>query len=329
MGYDSTSFLPTHCVKNIREMLECSGYTRLSQSRYVLWEDNCQTVSNITASISKSGGDLEVHLHRSIWQTKFDVLAHNKTLRFLKSYIGGYFISDYGKNRYFPVPQYQLSKEEMAYCRAHSNLHLNYMRLRMYLQGYKLAEHWSSPNSKKGLEIVGMLSQHPELVSNHFCAVYLVSCLEDYFKSIFANFLDICKNEKMLKEVRLHYEDLLELVVHKHSAGYVLANTISFQNIRNIITQLNVINPELKLENEFDRPFGGKGISPRARLQNLIDLRHGFVHNNKMRDSYTRLELDRDIKLITQLAARIYKRFSLVYGWKTEEHAMAFGPDIS
>lgn len=327
MGYDSTSYVADisgNKLSKLQEFFELLGYTSFTKKNYAFYKDDYKHVTGMTATLELKQKTLEVYIHRTIWGSFADVEVHNKTLRLLKNYFGGYFITDYGRNRYFPRPKTKFSPLEIAYCRAHQNFEYGINKINLYRENVEFNKHFSSNSSKKAYTLTNMLDMHPAIFINQLFAVYLVCCLEEYFKSIFAGYIDIQKSEKLLADIRPQNIDFVALLSGDGSFGKIIADSTSFQNIDNIIKQFNRADTILNLKAEFDRPYGKAGKPLKDLIQKLINRRHNFVHRNQTDCSYTDKELCQDIDIVSELVRRLYAKFSKVYGWTVSNHLNCF-----
>jgi len=147
MGYDSTNYLPTSIKRQaVEHFLELLRYKRIpvkradGVSRFYFFDsadyrhyDGVQAVLRTTHD-----GQLEIHTHTSAFHSKEDCAFQNHTMREIRDRFGGYFISDYGRNRLIPFKGIDRSPADAGCLLAYSHFGQNLIRARL----------WTTENSK-------------------------------------------------------------------------------------------------------------------------------------------------------------------------------------
>src|ERR1043166_1953464 len=113
MGWDATFYFPPATRRDDAEhFLSLLGYKRAPSDSilrkmsatgfYIPARSDPARLSEVTAIVYVDDKrTLVTDLRTNIWCTSRDTDLQNTTLRELKRYFGGYFVSDLGKNRYF------------------------------------------------------------------------------------------------------------------------------------------------------------------------------------------------------------------------------------
>lgn len=321
MGIDAYNTLPEGTKKkDVIEFLELLGYKSLDNKYFYFFsEDDYKFVTGISATVF-DGDQIEVHTRTTIFRSKGDSDFHNYTIRQLKKRFGGTFSSDYGKGRYVLSPPVDREKDESGCFIAYRNFRNNIVTANIYLDSREI---------KFGIELTSEIikdypfiaSIHPIIISNNILIPYIVSCVEDYFKSSYIALLKYSnKKISVLKNSRILPEDLLSISKGELTVEMAITKTMSFQNINKINSYFRDLDNSLDISGTLKKPFRRRKRSLFDSINNIFEQRHLLIHQNTVSSDYTTEKITKDINDVKEAIKRVYKKIIITYGWQDETY---------
>lgn len=323
MGYDSSNIISKkYRHTEIEDYLLQIGFKKIEKNFFYYFDyENYTSFSGIDLTIVEDKKFYSLHLHSFASASVGDLLKMNQTTKSLLRYFGGYFQSDLGRNRYFPIKYgFDVKGAECGCLLSYSNFKHNLLRVHLYLRSVN----YKGPISKIS-GIPQMDSLNPEIVSNHLIVPFLVSIIEDYFKtcySVLFKFSNIKIQEKILKNYKILPDDLIKISKKEISIIDVIIKKMSFQNIDSIIKYFNELNEKLRIDYFFHKPYRRKKMAHYLFLESLFNQRHDIIHRHIISIQYSTLKLKKDIKNIEFILNTVHKYIMSVYNWKNN-------PDIN
>ena len=209
MGYDCICHLPEGTKFNdVEEFLGFLGFGRQEKGEFYFFkETDYLSISGVWAFIKKDAGDILVFLRSSIFASKTDIDHFNLTAKQLRNRFGGYFESDFGKGRYLRVNAPDLKQAEAGCYHAYSHFENNLSVLYVYLS------HATFDIDFPPLGVFPDIDKiNPKIVSNNILIPFLVSVVEEFFKSCYVALLKYSPRKKsILKRPRLDADDLINV----------------------------------------------------------------------------------------------------------------------
>lgn len=141
MGCDCTTYFPKGTnPSDVEDFLFLLGFKRGKKGPfswmagtpyYYYKDDDYKHITGLYTELYKNKEDseqLKLWTRTAIWRSKFDSDFHNHTIKQLRKRFGGYFVSDYGRNRYFQFYGAAREKSEAGAYRAFSFFRANIQR---------------------------------------------------------------------------------------------------------------------------------------------------------------------------------------------------------
>lgn len=321
MSYRSESPLPKETKLNdVIEFVQILGYEKISGYEYkrihflefeYFEKTDYQSFSGIQLTICKNEKqEATVLTSTPFGRSYHDLTYQNFTIRQIQKRFGGSFITDYGRGRYFrpkgrpAVPQ--ASGCYLAFQRFGNGL----IRADLYLKFRSFAEPWNNPKAVK------MDEHNPVALSNNLLLPYLVSIMEDYFRSTFVALLKYSeRKESFLKNTRIFPDYLIEISSGKLSVEEGLSQTLSFQNIVSICQHFKFLEPKLDLNVALRKPYHHRKQSLFESLEDLTARRHGFVHKGKVNRNFGTKDVLKAVDDLEESVTRCYRAITNYYGW--------------
>lgn len=302
-----------------------SGYERVAATpfwngdralRAFSWFDHNDYRSHrgVYVEVARRDQSLQVYLRSNISASYWDLLKLNETIRTLRRRFGGGFRSDYGASRYFQLPDKQ-GPSESGCSLAFERFEASVSRAELYLANRRF------PDQFRDFPFADLLAAYsPWVLSNNLLLPFVVSILEDYFKSTFVAVLKhSARKESIFKSARLSSQQLLRLSAGKASVEALVAEGMAFQNLRMVSEAFRNLVPGLDIHGILRRPYRRRRISLWEALNELVENRHAFVHRGEVD-----LQFDDEVlatRIVdTQVAVdRVYRRLCHVLGWPAPE----------
>ncbi|MBL7128650.1 MAG: hypothetical protein ISS16_06660 [Ignavibacteria bacterium] len=317
MGFDCINYLPKGInPKELEEFLILLGFTKISKSYYFYYDQkNYTTLSGIDLTIDKDKNNiLCIHQHSLAFCSNADLEKINKTAKYLSKFFGGKFHSDLGTRRYIPKEEsgIDLKGAEGGCYIAYSNFQQNMKRLELYTGSAEFKI------STIKLGIPQLDSMNPEIVSSHLVIPFLVSIIEDYFKSCYIALLKGLPNEKkesLYKSHKIYPDDLIKVGNIEMSLEEAITKGMTFQNIDKIINHFKELDDKLKLDSFLKRPYRNRNQDHYLFLSKIFNQRHEIIHHHRIIPSYTKIEVLLDIRHSKTIFKRIHNYLITKYKW--------------
>jgi len=291
MSYETTNYLPKGVgIKSASDFAQLLGYKRdgnyahlgmpeqlslifFDEKDYRSWEP-----VELSIGFDEEKGVVYVHTRTRIGRSYYDFAMQNRTVREFKKRFGGRFYRDGGNgdgyNPGSPVPP----AASGCYL-AMQGLDWNLTRVNHYLQhGFVLPG--NNPMGKAEDIWPQMRQLNPEVFISNVLMTYLVSAMEDYFKSTYIALLKYSdRKAAVLKGARFSGEQL------SHISGGVLtieqaaAETLPFQRLAAVGKHFHDVDPKLDILAALKRPYKGRKTTLLETLEELVTRRHALIHN--------------------------------------------------
>lgn len=325
MSYESQNFL-SNSVKldKLFKFLELNGFVKYygstqSQKEIIasfMWFDNedYKSWTGIDLSIYRKEDEIVVYTRTNLSRSYWDLNHQNTIVTSLKDYFGGYFVTDEGKNRILKPKNEPVCKEHSGCYLAFQRFEFNIGKAKIYLQNRSFTQDYSAT----GLLFLDNLN--PRTLSNNLLLPYLVSVMEDYFKSTYIVLLKYSNiKEKILKDNnRISTENLIKISNNQVILEEALSENMSFQNIELISKHFQKLDINLDLKGLLSKPFRKRKIKLFESLNELVQVRHKFIHKSEMDLEFDEKRLKKAINDIEVSIDKFYKSVCLLYKWDNE-----------
>ena len=324
MIYESQIFIPKDTpVNDVLDLFRYLGYTKTKRSKWIVASNHIASYYWFDETDYKSWGGVYCTVHgesnasfvlartgsaSSYWDLEFQ----NKTIREFKKKFGSKFVTNAGVNRFLhPIgkpPPPEQSGSYLAFERFKTNL----IKARLYIKDRTFSDTWNDTNNISFVDQI-----NPRLLSNNLLLPFLVSSMEDYFKSVFICLLKYSdKKETIIKSGRISTDQLLRISNNELTVEEAIAEMSSFQNINLICKHFKAINSTLDLEAELKRPSKRRKISLHESLEEIVARRHNFIHHAEMDTKFTDKDVLRALNDIQESATRFYGLLIKKYSWQ-------------
>ncbi len=331
MGCLAINYLPPKTSrKEVKEFLELLGYIKLPRDRFtskgvVVFSNrpnDYKYFQGIYAELcfDKDEG-LTVQTRTNIWRSRCDTDLHNHTVKQLKKRFGGYFASDHGKNNYLTNDHPYIERDEagcyQAYSRFFSNIQTASFTIKTW-QKAKTDRDWSSITGIPWFD-----SLNPLVITANITVPFLVSIIEDYFRSTYVALLKYSDNrESIVRDSRILGEELNLISKGEITIEEAVARTRSFQNMKRILQSFRELDNKIDAGSVLRKPYPHRNKPIYDIFEDIISHRHMIIHRSEIITNYTPKILLRDIKTIHEGIQRFYLSLVELYGWYYEHPAL-------
>jgi hypothetical protein len=160
---------------------------------------------------------------------------------------------------------------------------------------------------------------NPEVFMSNVLTTYLVSAMEDYFKSSYIALLTYTERKPtILKGIRLSGEQLAQISAATLTVEQAAAEVLPFQRLAAVGRHFADIDPKLDVMAPLKRPYRGRKVNLLDRLESLVTRRHALIHDMHIDADLDRKRLEGHIHDLTVGISRVYKGVTGHYGWPIE-----------
>lgn len=325
MSYTSAStFARSATLTQLTELIELLRYRRVNDGLRVknrvgsyLWAEtrDYKSHSGVELDIYRTpGGLLSVTTRSTVSRSYWDLKHQNQTLKLLRDLLGGHFVTDAGKSRYWRPGTKPPSAPTSGCYLARWHFHNAMVLAKFYLDSRKV-EGNAAREEASGLEFLDRMN--PLLLSNNMVLPYLVAIWEEYFKTTFIALLRYSTDrEAVLKKARLSHEHLEQIATGAQSVEIALADTLSFQRPTSIATHFKNLDQRFDLKGTLCKPYRRRKITLFESLETLIETRHNFVHTGQSDTTLSTKQLRLLMSDLEVAVDRVYVQIHSLYGWR-------------
>ncbi len=255
---------------------------------------------------------LTVTTRSRVSRSYYDLVQQNNTVSALRRRFGGSFETDEGSGRYLrPAhgpPEPAASGCHLAFWRFGTNA----IKVLGYLQAVQFQ---GEINDKANLPHF-VVEMSPRALSNNMVIACLISVVEDYLKSVFIALLKYSESRgTFFRNVRLQGDQLARIASKEVSVEALVAETLSFQKISSACKHFKSLDKDLDLASVLRRPYRGRRKSLFEMLDELVAVRHDFVHRAILDHSYSHESLMQIVFDLDVAMTRIDKAIFVRYHW--------------
>lgn len=325
MGCDCTTYFPKGTkASDVEEFLVLLGFEKVAKpfvgrtglsAYHYFKDDNYRYITGLYAELSRdedNPGQLRLWTRTSIWRSKFDSDFHNYTLKQLRKRFGGFFESDYGRNRYFRFDGPVREKAEAGANQAYRRFINNIQRAEICAKSEALIG--EGKHKIHGDDVLDSLN--PRIISANVLVPFLVSTIEDYFRSLYVALLRYSPvRERVIQNARLQGMEVVAIDKGDLTVPEAIAKWMNFQDMSKINSAFKDLNNKYDIHGVLNRPYGRRRERPWGTLNRLISQRHELIHSAELQTDYLPSKLQADIDLVRMSLWRIYEDLIRQHKW--------------
>jgi hypothetical protein len=255
MSYSSESILSNNAsITKVIEIIELLGYEKVKDNLKIpgrvasfIWDGygNYESFVGVELSVYRKDGIITVETRTRIGRSYWDLKHQNKTIKYLKHFFGGSFITDEGNNRYLHIDKKPPSKLESGLFLSRWIYYNALIKPKIYLDT-RNTQGQLARTEATGLEFLDQMN--PRLFSNNLLIPYIVATWENYLKSSFVVLLKNIENrDKILKNARLSVSNLEDISSGILSIEEAIVEGLSFQRPKIIAENFKVLDDKIDI----------------------------------------------------------------------------------
>lgn len=314
MGHDATNYLPVSTSKRkIVEFLKSLGFQGKGSHFRFYKDEDYKYLYGVLLEISEKNNELLLWTRTPIYCSADDLKYQNHVIKRIEQQFGGYFISDYGKNRYFhEFPQKKSVAERGCYT-AHFKLANLFTEIELLITNYN-----ENQEQSKALTMCGMPSC--ETLLSNILTTYLSSIIENFFRELYVALLKQCENrENIITSAQVNKYDLFRIAECEISIEEAIALSLSFQNIHKINHHFERLDKRIKIKAALSKPYRNRKENLYNTIDRILEQRHSLVHRMNLKYDYDKDSVLKDVKSIKVALSKVYLHLCEVYGWEYDE----------
>lgn len=237
-------------------------------------KENYKSNYGVELSIYQHEGNLVVTTRTNVSRSYYDLEHQNKTIRLLKKHFGGTFTTDEGKGRYLQ-PRSGPPEPAAAGCHlAFSSFGSNLIRARQYFDARNFA---GKTQETSGIYWIDRFN--PRLLSNNFILTFLISILEDFWKSLYVVLLKYSDNkEAILKGSRITADRLVQISKGQLTVEEGFADSISFARISMVCSHFKALDKKYDFASVLRKPYRKRKKGLFDTLEEMTETRNTIIH---------------------------------------------------
>ncbi|MGO4722435.1 MULTISPECIES: hypothetical protein [unclassified Inquilinus] len=323
MSYTSESKISsTAKLSQLREVVELLGYKKIQDGLSIpdkvgsyFWynEDDYKSWSGVELQIYRKGKDITIDTRSTISRSYWDLTHQNKTLKTIRDFFGGHFITDAGRNRYWRPTESPPSPLSSGCYLARWRFHNALSKARIYLMGRKLEGNMARETPSGFFFIDAM---NPRLLSNNLLIPYVIAVWEEYFRATFAASIKYSvQRELAFKKSRLSHMQLEQIAIDEQPIERTIAECFSFQRPSSISENFKLLDNKLDIGGAMRKPYKRRKISLFSSIEALVEGRNAFVHAGQMNMELYDKKLESALADIVEAVDRAYVEIGRHYGF--------------
>ncbi len=327
MSYTSHSVLKRSAtLAGVKGLVDLLGFTRLrkefdipNQVGSYIWSDDEDYKSFVGLELQiyrTPGGQVSVDTRSRIGRSYWELLHQNKTLKLLRDYFGGHFVTDAGRNRYLR-PNAAPPEPVAAGCYiARWRLHNALIKPRIYMRQRGLDQPNARP-TPTGWQFIDEMN--PRLFSNNLILPYALAVWEHYFRESFVALLTYSPNRaKALQKANLNLLQLESVAASHLRIEQAVAEIFSFQRPSKISANFRIIEENIDLGGALRRPYKGRRKCLFDQIEDAVENRNEFVHSGFMNTNWTDQKANGFLEDLEIAVDRCYQEFGCSIGFTPE-----------
>ncbi|MEG1726153.1 MAG: HEPN domain-containing protein [Anaerovoracaceae bacterium] len=287
MSLTSTNTLPKSTVLDrVIQIVEWLGYNTYDIDQDIpyqvgnyVWSGNKQLESfvGVELQIYQKDGIITVDTRTRVGRSYWDQKQQNKTIKALKDFFGGSFVTDEGKNILFEEDEDEPSLLE-------SGLYLQRWIYHNDLGKLRVLDMNTQTMGRSELTGLPWLDEYnAKIILNNLKVPFLVGAWEKYLKSTFVVLLKCSSDrekifKRLLNKTKLLPDYLESFSKNNETVEWLLAEWLSFQRPKAILENYQMLNSNIDINAIFAKTSGNQEESLFEKIDHVIDIRNNIAH---------------------------------------------------
>lgn len=287
MGYYVKNFLPRNTsVKKIKIFVELLGYQKQKNNNllggekvinvFYAWFSDIEFHSfhGVELCISVDE-EVIIETRVNLSGSYYDIEYQRDTAKKIKEFLGGYFTSSCGKNRFYKIDHFPQNPSLLSHgCYvAKWSFHNDLMKLKYNFESINNTEE----KPPTGLPHLDQFNSH--LFINNLLLTYLIGIWEAFFRMLFVvllkNYSDI---EHAIKNINMSAKQIVSSLRDGVSLEHAIADSLSFQRPEVISKNFQCVGFDIK--RILKKPYGRADLF--ENIDSYVSIRNNISHRGRM-----------------------------------------------
>lgn len=313
MGYDATNHIDRSVSKKkLVEVIKLLGFEGQGDYFYFFRRDEYKYLYGVSLYISSSEKEWLIHTRNPIYCSDYDLKYQNYVIKKIRQFFGGYFVSDYGTNRYFLIDDTQTTADERGCYAAHFRLSDRIGEIAYLVNNYV-----ESDSVRESFRQFGVAS--PSTLLSNIATTYISTVMETYFRELYVALLTYSpKKESIISNTKINSNDYIDIAEGRICIEEAVALSMSFQNINKINSYFTALDKKIDIKGMLSKPYRRRKETLFSTLNRVFEHRHSLVHRMGVDISYAKEDVLKDIESIKVALDLVYQHICNVYGWNAD-----------
>ncbi len=332
MGYYVKNFLPKNTATNkIIDFIELLGYQKQKSNDFLgnkkvrnifyYWFSDIEFCSfhGVELSISLDE-EIIIETRVNISGSYYDLEYQRNTARRIKKFLGGYFTSSCGKNRFHKIDHLPHNPSLLSHgCYlARWEFHNSLIKLRFHLK-------YANCNEGKNYTGIPFLDEfNSHLFINNLLLTYLIAIWETFLRMLFVvllkNYSDI---EQAIKNMNISVKQIASSLRNGISLEQFIADSLSFQRPEVISRNFQVVGFDIKKVLKI--PYRKADLF--ENINSYVTTRNNISHRGQFDFSIERSSFEGILNEFDIAVERIYKAVGKQYHFQPLTDSITYIPD--
>lgn len=334
MAYYVKNFLPrSTLVKKVITFVELLGYQKQKDNDFLgdkrvrnifyFWFSNIEFHSfhGVELCISEDE-EIIIETRVNLSGSYYDIEYQRDTARKIKEFLGGYFTSSCGKNRFYKIDHFPQNPSLLSHgCYiAKWSFHNDLIKLKYHF------ENTNNTKEKKSTGLPHLDQFNSHLFINNLLLTYLIGIWETFLRMLFVvllkNYSDI---EQAMKNINISAKQIVSSLRGGISLEQSIADSLSFQRPEVISKNFQSVGFDIK--KILKKPYRSTDLF--ENINSYVSIRNGISHYGQMDLSIENSLFKKILNEFDIAVERIYKAVGKEYKFQLLTDAITYAPDDS
>lgn len=279
-------------------------------------EKEYRSWTGVELSIYMQDESICVETKTPIGRSFYDLTHQNKTIRLLKRVFGGWSQTDEGKGRFLRPRSGPPHPSESGTRLAYHRFGLNLITANTFFRSREFGKKQVPGKHQLWLDA----TSNPWIVANNLLVPFVVSIIEDYFRSSYVALLSHSeKRSGVVRAARYFPDQMVAIAEARKTVEEAIAEAQSFQNLGSVCQAIKSLDSRVDLAGALRKPYRRRKKTLYESLEALIEMRHPIVHRAQIFPSLDDEKMQLILSDVEISIVRCYRHLTQVRNWTYDQ----------